>query len=495
MLRCVCFYFLALLLLVVEIQCDANPNIIIIGAGAAGIAAATRLLENNFTNVQVFEAENRIGGRIYTVPFGRGVVDLGAEFCHGEKGNVVYELANPLKLLASDTPHLEVHFSEDGLPVSDELQEKLLNLTHSVVHRKWEKRNEDEVCGGIVKGSDCLEKLISEQSETDRHFLNQARLWISNYKCATESCLGLDDLNLLSNYEECEGDQMIDWRGHGFKAILDVLMRKHPLQTGLKPLNVNVTLNSKVLQIANWDNTSKVQVFLDGEKSLTADHVIFTPSLGVLKARHRALFSPGLPQEKVTAISDIGFGVILKIAMQFIEPWWLRKEPKMLSCMWSDKHHDAIESHNLTWIKHFVALTPIPGNENTLMAWFSGKLAPAIESLSDEDVINGIKFIFTRCFSKTYPNVASPKDFVRSRWWTQPNFLGAFSYESMKSNKEEGVKLREILAKPILNEKGLPTLLFAGEATHQSKFATVHGAIETGYREADRIIRFYKKAA
>lgn len=30
-------------------------------------------------------------------------------------------------------------------------------------------------------------------------------------------------------------------------------------------------------------------------------------------------------------------------------------------------------------------------------------------------------------------------------------------------------------------------LLFAGEATHEHFFSTVHGAIETGWREADRI--------
>ena len=35
-------------------------------------------------------------------------------------------------------------------------------------------------------------------------------------------------------------------------------------------------------------------------------------------------------------------------------------------------------------------------------------------------------------------------------------------------------------------------LLFAGEATHPRHFSTVHGAIETGWREADRIIEKMK---
>lgn len=49
----------------------SNDNeIIIIGAGAAGFAAAARLLERGYTNVTILEATNRIGGRIHTVKFG-----------------------------------------------------------------------------------------------------------------------------------------------------------------------------------------------------------------------------------------------------------------------------------------------------------------------------------------------------------------------------------------------------------------------------------------
>ena len=36
-------------------------------------------------------------------------------------------------------------------------------------------------------------------------------------------------------------------------------------------------------------------------------------------------------------------------------------------------------------------------------------------------------------------------------------------------------------------------LLFAGEATHSQYFSTVHGAIESGTREAERIIKKIKK--
>ena len=52
---------------------DRHPNVVIIGAGAAGIAAATRLVANGFnvSQITILEAENRIGGRIFSMKYGK----------------------------------------------------------------------------------------------------------------------------------------------------------------------------------------------------------------------------------------------------------------------------------------------------------------------------------------------------------------------------------------------------------------------------------------
>lgn len=57
-----------------------NARIVIVGAGISGISAASKLIENGFSNLLVLEAENRIGGRVATVPFANNVVDLGAQW-------------------------------------------------------------------------------------------------------------------------------------------------------------------------------------------------------------------------------------------------------------------------------------------------------------------------------------------------------------------------------------------------------------------------------
>lgn len=53
------------------------PKIVIVGAGVSGIAAATRLIENGYTDITILEAENRIGGRVNSVEFGGSMIDVG----------------------------------------------------------------------------------------------------------------------------------------------------------------------------------------------------------------------------------------------------------------------------------------------------------------------------------------------------------------------------------------------------------------------------------
>ncbi len=57
-----------------------NIRVLVIGAGAAGLSAASKLIEKGLTNVTILEAENRIGGRIFTREFADNVVDMGAQW-------------------------------------------------------------------------------------------------------------------------------------------------------------------------------------------------------------------------------------------------------------------------------------------------------------------------------------------------------------------------------------------------------------------------------
>ena len=50
----------------------------------------------------VLEASSRIGGRIHSVDFKKNIVEMGAQWIHGEKGNVVLEIAQQLGHINED---------------------------------------------------------------------------------------------------------------------------------------------------------------------------------------------------------------------------------------------------------------------------------------------------------------------------------------------------------------------------------------------------------
>jgi monoamine oxidase len=56
-----------------------TTDVAVVGAGLAGLAVATRLVERGVSTV-VLEARTRVGGRTLSRPLGRGTFDLGAQF-------------------------------------------------------------------------------------------------------------------------------------------------------------------------------------------------------------------------------------------------------------------------------------------------------------------------------------------------------------------------------------------------------------------------------
>ena len=73
---------------------NASKNIVIIGGGISGLAAASKLIKSGHKNVRILEASDRLGGRIYSHKFnGKHDVELGAQWIHGQQGNVAFEIA------------------------------------------------------------------------------------------------------------------------------------------------------------------------------------------------------------------------------------------------------------------------------------------------------------------------------------------------------------------------------------------------------------------
>ena len=125
-----------------------------------------------------------------------------------------------------------------------------------------------------------------------------------------------------------------------------------------------------------------------------------------------------------------------------------------------------------------------------LCAWISGKYAKHMELLSDNNVSDGLYLLLEMFLGKTY-NVSKFDQILRSSWYMDKHFRGCYTFRSITSEKLN-VETKD-LADPIITVDGKPIILFAGEATHDHYYSTVHGAVETGFREADRIVNFQRR--
>lgn len=68
--------------------------------------------------------------------------------------------------------------------------------------------------------------------------------------------------------------------------------------------------------------------------------------------------------------------------------------------------------------------------------------------------------------------------------------MGSYSYYSLKTDAVGATT--DKLAEPVLDGNSKPLIQFAGEATNTHYYSTVHGAVETGWREAQWLIDLYK---
>lgn len=101
----------------------------------------------------------------------------------------------------------------------------------------------------------------------------------------------------------------------------------------------------------SFPHLQKSEVLCEDGAKFTADHVIFTGSLGVLKHKHTALFTPWLPLRKIIAINTIGYGTLGKIFLQFKEPFWPTDVNQWVdySFLWTQEDIKALRGTDKEW--------------------------------------------------------------------------------------------------------------------------------------------------
>ncbi|XP_030385569.1 spermine oxidase-like [Scaptodrosophila lebanonensis] len=466
-----------------------TARIVVIGAGAAGIATATRLLEVGFKNVLVLEAENRVGGRVNTISFADNVVDLGAQWCHGEVGNPIYQRVKDLNMLeVTDDAYESFKCVRSNRQVLDD---RTANVMKKIAWDSIPERQKEltEFEGSL--GTYLTEKFWREMEKSPQVDRTVAREFLDNFKKFESSVEAADNLFEVSGrghleYWMCEGELLLNWRDKGFKTFLNhLLCASADSADDLGILNGRVQLNKRIAHI-NWQGDGELILRCWNGEVLTADHVICTVSLGVLKEQHKQLFSPALPPAKCRAIDGLKLGTVDKFYLEFSKPL-LPEDWKGISFLWLDKDLEELRGTELFWLESVFGFYGVSYQPRILQGWTIGEHARYMETLTEEQVLQGLLWLLRKFLEFEVP---PPKRFLRTQWYANPNFRGSYSFRSTYTDE-----LRTgawDLEAPLLDVGGKPRLQFAGEASHKHFYSTVHGAVESGWREAERLNSYYR---
>lgn len=135
--------------------------------------------------------------------------------------------------------------------------------------------------------------------------------WADKTEQAVEGCPEDDRSHHINEcyFDDCGGKNYVfpDGTFSVFKSLF------------LPKIRDKIKLNSEVKGIDYSGTTVKVST---SSGAYNAQHVIFTPSTGFLKANYKNLFHPHLPADKATAIESLPFGQAEKCIFYYEKPFW-----------------------------------------------------------------------------------------------------------------------------------------------------------------------------
>ncbi|KAG5672866.1 hypothetical protein PVAND_002955 [Polypedilum vanderplanki] len=446
-------------------------KVIIIGAGAAGVAAASRLFQSGVTDFKILEAENRIGGRIHTMKFGNAMIDLGAQWCHGH--NIVYDLVGKENLEEAIMDFRKMTYSNGSKELIDfRVCSFLFQLLFKIEENIKSKNGNESVENYFTRiYYEELQKLDYKNKALAKEILDNFLKRESCY-CASNNMneISIDNFN---KYKDCDGPTWLSYKGVGLKRILDLLTRYE------FSLDNKVLFNKRVINI-DYSNDGKITVKCADGSEFLCDHVICTVSLGVLKLNHLKLFTPQLPANKVKALNALKFGAIGKVFIEFERQFW-SDDWLGLTLLWNEGNIKKIKG-KYDWLDAIYCIYNFKYYPNILIAFMGGNKVEIVEKLSTEKIKEGIEFVMKNFL----PDEIKSTQIVnvkQTTWKTNENFLGTYSYHAI-----ENVCMKS-LQEPLFDKQKKIKVAFAGEAFHEDYFSTVHGAVETGYRAADEIAK------
>ena len=452
-------------------------KVIVIGAGAAGLQAGRRLSSAG-AGVTILEAGARPGGRIVTIPSGGSIAAAGSGPFGAEwTGYEWIDSELPGKGF-SETVEGGAEFIHGNLPLSLQLAKEagaaLVPTGGQMIRlRRGESLTQQDKDREVLPSQD-WHRLLAEMRAltTDMpmaEFLSE-KFPGPRYEALRDSARGfaqgydladLDKVSTTSLYREwsAEDEEEEGYRAQGgYGRLIDYL-------TGLcLDQGCHIHFSTPVTGV-RWQR-GRVEVHMAGGEVFTADRLVVTVSLGVLKAG-LIRFDPALPVQ-VQAIDRLGYGQIVKALLEWKEPFWrTRKHPDQTLFIISEEPVP-------TW------WTQSADDCGLITGWITGEPMWAFRRLEGAARIDSCVASLAAIFGMEPRRLReSLKAATVFDWVAAPYVLGGYSFETVGS-----AEARSILSRPVED-----TIYFSGEALYEGKVpGTVEAAFSSGLATAESMI-------
>lgn len=407
-----------------------EADIVVIGAGAAGIAAARRIMATG-RKVIVVEAAAQVGGRCITdsttfdTPF-----DRGARWMHNPDTNPMIRLARSAGL--------------DVLPAPSGQKMR-------IGRRNARAGETEQFLAALVRANRAIDE--AARGKLDTSCASVLPKDLGDWAGATEFMLGasfagkdLKELSAIDKGRAQDRNAAIVCR-QGLGTLIAKLGEQAP-----------VALSTPASRIA-WSNRD-VSVETQSGK-IAARAAIVTVSTNVLTSG-AIKFAPDIPKRTLDAASKLSLGSYDRIVLQ------LPGNPLGLS-----RDDILIEQSNSTRTALMFANI---GGSPLCSIDVGGSFGRELAEQGEKAMVAFAKEWITKLFGSEA--AAAVQKTSATRWNASPYVMGAMSAAS-----PGGQLARRALAEPVGN------VFLAGEATHETLWGTVDGAWESGERAADAALR------
>jgi monoamine oxidase len=438
--------------------------VVVIGAGAAGLAAA-RALHEAGVDVDVLEARDRIGGRVFTITDPRTTrpIELGAEFIHGQAPELQH-LLDEASLVAADVCGTRWRPTPSGLrPLTgfwDRLDRAMrpLDSESPLKGGHYVDRSFDEVMRRRPGGR----RLASERT--------LARQYVEGFHAA--------DPRLVSARALADGGTPgSDIRERRLAHVVDGYARV--IEWLAEPLSSRIRLSSIVTAV-RW-KPRRVVIEVARRKPIIARAAIITIPLGVLQSapdrRGAIAFEPQL-RAKAHALEHLAMGAALRVVLRLSERFWAGEPFARTHAAEGIERLSFLHTNDKdfpTWWTTYPFIAPL------MVGWCGGpKARTLLEQPASTVTDRAIEALARQCGITPRRLRSMVEAAWMHDWLHDPFARGAYSYQ-----KVGGVDAPAALARPLAG-----TLFFAGEATDtEGATGTVHGAIASGRRAARQFLR------